>query len=152
MNIRIRMVRDTIRMNSPIELFMERCLDDIDFIDSVLALLADELLILEPEPPGPRSDEEATEIEVPAESSVPTLGVDLIADTEWQFSQLLTGLPLTSGAFADYAGPEGKELVKRLQRSSNSRRKIFERLVGTEGGIDDQLVTPTELSLLFGGS
>jgi hypothetical protein len=129
---------------------MERCLDDIDFIDSVLALLADELSTLEPEPRRAQSGESKSEF--PAESSVPTLGVDLIADTEWQFSQLLTGLPLTSGAFADYAGPEGKELVKRLQRSSNSRRKTFERLVGTEGGIDDQLVTPTELSLLFGGS
>lgn len=133
LNIRIRMVRDTIRLNLSSELFSDRCLDDIAFIDHVLAVLAQ------------RITENAGK-ESPGGDAVL---LDHAADTEWQFSQLLTEFMLESNSFLAKA----KDKVALLRKSSNERRKALERLVmSAQGELSEQLVSHTELSILFGGT
>ena len=135
LTLRIRVVRDTMRLNPPAALFMEKCLDDVMFVDHVLATLADRV-------------EEGDGGE---EASGSVAGVlDYAADTEWQFSQLLTEFLLESNAFSAQTTQESRGKIVLLRESSDSRRKVFERF-GTLIG-EEPVVSPTELSILFGGT
>jgi len=134
LSLRIRMVRDTMRLNPLGELFMERCLEDITFIDHVLAVLAQHIA------------EESEENDINAV-------FDYAADTEWQFSQLLTESLLESNVFFSQASPQTRDKIITLRNVSNARRKIFEQF-GT--AMQDDLVEPVvssaELSFLLGGN
>jgi len=138
LNIRIRMVRDTMRLNPLADLFMERCLEDIAFIDHVLAVLAKQIT----------EDGEHGGANGSAYSAF-----DYAADTEWQFSQLLTEFLLESNAFSAQASSQTHEKIMVLRNVSNGRRKIFENL-GTSSQPDsaEPMVSSTELSILFGGN
>ncbi|MCL2191308.1 MAG: hypothetical protein FWB79_04915 [Treponema sp.] len=142
LNIRIRMVRDTMRLNPPGELFMERCLNDIAFIDNVLSLLVQQIT----------QDDESGAGE--ADVGNTAIGaVDYAADTEWQFSQLLTEFLLESNAFSAKASPQSREKIVSLRDESNGRRKIFEKFsTSSQADLAEPVVSPTELSILFGGT
>ncbi|MCL2557315.1 MAG: hypothetical protein FWE09_02425 [Treponema sp.] len=131
LNIRIRMVRDAMRLNPPGDLFMEVCMDDISFIDRVLDRLAGEVSDGR-EPSG--------------------AGVDYAADTEWQFSQLLTEFLLRTNPFFAQATEQSREKVLSLRNGSNARRKVFEKVgMAAQGDLADPVVSSAELSILFGG-
>ncbi|MCL2600362.1 MAG: hypothetical protein FWD88_04185 [Treponema sp.] len=137
LTIRIRMVRDTMRLNPLAELFMERCLDDIAFIDHVLAVLAQHVT------------DELEQDDAGSANSV----FDYASDTEWQFSQLLTEFLLESNAFSAQASPQTRDKILELRNVSNARRKIFENF-GTSSQADlvEPVVSSAELSILFGGN
>jgi len=138
LNIRIRMVRDTMRLNPPSAPFMDKCMDDIAFIDEVLASLARKI----------SAAEESGEAQAGANSML-----DYASDTEWQFSQLLTEFLLKSNSFSAQASPESREKVVALREDSNARRKIFEKFgMSAQNDLAEPLVSPTELSILFGGT
>jgi len=138
LNIRIRMVRDTMRLNPIGELFMERCLDDIMFIDNVLASLAQQIT----------ADSEQDDT-----SGVANSVVDYAADTEWQFSQLLTEFLLESNMFSARATSTERGKVILLRDGSNARRKVFEKFsTSSQADLAEPMVSPTELSILFGGT
>jgi len=138
LTIRIKMVRDTMRLNPLAEMFMERCLDDIAFIDHILAVLARQVTA------DGEQDEAAT-----AANSV----LDYASDTEWQFSQLLTEFLLESNVFSAQASPQTREKIVTLRNVSNARRKIFEKFV-TSVHVDfvEPVVSSAELSILLGGN
>jgi len=135
LNIRIRMVRDTMRLNPPSGLFMERCLGDIEFIDNVLAFLSRQVT---------ENQEQEQE---------PHGAFDYAADTEWQFNQLLTEFLLESNAFSAQAFPEARNKVVSLRDGSNDRRKIFEKFsASSQTDLEEPVVSSAELSILFGGT
>jgi len=147
LNIRIRMVRDTMRLNPPGELFMERCLDDIAFIDNVLTTLAQQ--ITEDSEQEGSIDTDADGTANNAASSV----VDYAADTEWQFSQLLTEFLLESNAFSSRATSTERGRIILLREGSNARRKVFEKFsTSSQADLAEPVVSSTELSILFGGT
>jgi len=142
LNIRIRMVRDTMRLNPPGELFMERCLDDIMFIDNVLASLAHQIT----------ADGEQDDTSDTANGAANGV-VDYAADTEWQFSQLLTEFLLESNAFSARATSTERGKVILLRDGSNARRKVFEKFsTSSQTDLAEPVVSSTELSILFGGT
>ena len=142
LNIRIRMVRDTMRLNPSGGLFMERCLDDIAFIDDVLATLAQQITAY-----GERENAADTD-----GTNNTALGVvDYAADTEWQFSQLLTEFLLESNAFSSRASSKERGKVILLREGSNARRKVFEKFsTSSQSELEEPVVSSTELSMLFG--
>jgi len=138
LNIRIRMVRDTMRLNPLAELFMERCLEDIAFIDYVLTELAKQIS---------DGDEPA------AANGAAHSAFDYAADTEWQFNQLLTEFLLESNAFSAQASSQTHEKIMTRRHVSNGRRKIFESLgTSSQPDLAESMVSSTELSILFGGN
>jgi hypothetical protein len=124
------MIKDTLRLEPPPELFMEKCLGDFAFIDSVLATLAQTFL----ENNGQNGDSE------------------YISDTEWQFSQLLTEFSVESSPFSSFFFPETIQKITVLRNASNNRRKTIEAAVPPpEIAHAEPVVSSAELSSLLGG-
>jgi hypothetical protein len=130
LNLQIRMIKDTLRLSPPPELFMEKSLGDFAFIDSVLATLVRFFL----ENNGQNGDAE------------------YISDTEWQFSQLLTEFSLESSPFSPIFLPETIQKITIMRNASNARRKTIEATVlPTEIANAEPVVSSVELSSLLGG-
>ena len=100
------MIKDTLRLNPPCELFMEKCIDDLVFIDQVLIFLERSLV----NSYRPENDD-----------------FDNVLDTEWQFSQILTEFSLDSCPLAIRNFPELNEKIKTLGHASSLRRKDLEK-------------------------
>ena len=144
LNIRIRMVRDIMRLNPSGGLFMERCLDDIAFIDDVLATLALQITA---------ENEQDGAIDADGANNTALGVVDYAADTEWQFSQLLTEFLLESNAFSARASSKERGKVVLLREGSNARRKVFEKYsASSQIELAEPVVSSAELSILFGGT
>ena len=145
-NMRIRMVRDTLRLNPPSELFLERSLDDLEFIDKALAFLAKLL--------AENSEQHDEEGEYDAEHTPSLQGiVDYASDAEWQFSQLLTELSVEFGPFSSIARDETREKITALREASEVRRKALEEsALSMEMVKAEPVVSSVELSSLLGGN
>ncbi|MCL2127714.1 MAG: hypothetical protein FWH38_05625 [Treponema sp.] len=131
LNMRIRLIRDTLRLNPPPELFLEKSLDDLVFIDHVLAVLSEAIL------------ESGNFDNLPAS--------DTAADTEWQFNQLLTEFSLDSSPFSAYSFPEIQVKIAELRDGSNVRRKALEESGSpAEAARSEPVVSSAELSGLLG--
>ena len=124
-NMRIRMIRDTLRLNPPPELFLERTLDDLAFIDWVLSILAEVLT----------TNEEYA----------------YASDTEWQFSQLLTEFSAESSPFSSATFIETRDKIAILRETSDERRKAIEESdLPVEMAKAEPVVSSAELSGLLG--
>jgi hypothetical protein len=129
LNMRIRLVRDILRLNPPPELFMEKCLNDLVFIDQILAALAQMLL-----DHGAGNDE-----------------FGYASDTEWQFNQLLTEFTLESSPFSARAFPEITDRIAALRSSSDTRRKAFDESgAPVETARSEPVVSSAEMCGLLG--
>ena len=132
LNMRIRMIRDTLRLNPPPELFLEKSLDDLAFIDNVLEALVRTFL----ENGNHYGNGES----------------DYISDTEWQFIQLLTEFSLESSPFSAGIFPETLEKIAVLRRASDVRRKAVEGSgLPSEIAQAEPVVTSAEMNGLLGG-
>ena len=131
-NMRIRIVRDTLRLNPPADFFFERSMEDLAFIDQVLAFLAQ--LLTENE------EQTASDSEC-----------DYASDAEWQFNQLLTELSTESSPFSDPGG-ETRRQIALLRATSDDRRKTFEK-IGMQAVMTraEPVVSSVELNSLLGG-
>ena len=133
LNMRIRMIRDTLRLNPPPELFLEKSLDDLAFIDGALEALVRSF----------------TESNSQYDRSVE---FDYISDTEWQLSQLLTEFSLESSPFPVQEFPDTMQKIAALRTSSNVRRKTLEETsVPLEIAHAEPVVSSAELNGLLGG-
>ena len=125
-NMRIKMLRDILRLNPPSEFFLEKYLDDLAFIDWILACLGNQN--------GGINE------------------FDYVSDTEWQFSQLLTEFSLESSPFSPGIFPEIHEQITSLRLNSEARRKILEESdIPAELTRAEPVVSSAELNGLLGG-
>ena len=133
LNMRIKMSRDTLRLNPPPELFLEKSLDDLSFISNVLEVLVRTFV-----ENGSRNNGNGI--------------IDYISDTEWQFSQLLTEFSLETSPFTAQVFPEVLHKIAVLRESGNIRKKIIE-----ESGLYSEIVqaepvvSSAEMTGLLGG-
>jgi hypothetical protein len=107
LNMRIRMIRDTLRLSLSPEFFLEKSVDDLVFIDGVLKILCQTL----------------------AESNGQYGGngeFEYASDAEWQFSQLLTEFLLESSPFSSSIVPETRKKIAALRDNSDTRRRTVE--------------------------
>ena len=109
LNMRIRLLRDTLRLNSPPELFLDKTMDDLDFLDGILDTFTRDLVENE------NSNQFAAEL------------VDYITDTEWQFSQLLNEFSANSGPLSANVFPQVQEKITVLSVNSNIRRSLVDK-------------------------
>jgi hypothetical protein len=125
--MRMRMLRDTLRLNPPTDLFLEKCLDDLCFINNVLVSLSQMI----------------------TENNGGF--VDYLLDTEWQFSQLLIEFSVDSSPFSIRAFPETREKIASLRTESDNRRKTLEESFILAGDLAEPVVSSAEISGLLGG-
>jgi hypothetical protein len=127
--MRMRMLRDTLRLNPPVDLFLEKSLDDLCFINSILVSLSQTM----------------------TENSGDNRFVDYLLDTEWQFSQLLIEFSVDSSPFSIRAFPDNREKIASMRAQSDARRKTLEESFTVEGDLAEPVVSSAELSGLLGG-
>jgi hypothetical protein len=135
LNVRLRMIRDLLRLDADPELFLEQTVEDLEFIDKVLETLLQSLI------ENPRLVDRELEF-------------DNLSDIEWQFVQLLTEFiyksnPLIGGTEADLP-PEIRDRVLRLKEQSAVRAKVIDESAGAIEHIPfEPVVSTLELSELL---
>ena len=126
-SMRMRMIRDTLRLNPPPDLFLKKCLDDLCFINDILVSLS----------------------QMTSETSGGF--IDYLLDTEWQFSQLLIEFSVDSSPFSIRAFPETREKIASLRTESDMRRKTLEESFVLAGDLAEPVVSSAEITGLLGG-
>jgi hypothetical protein len=133
LNARLRLIRDILNLDADPNLFLRRSLDDLEFIDQVLAGLLANLIA------NPRLLDRELEL-------------DNLSDLEWQYSQLLTEFSGDSSPFSAAGFPETRERIPRLRSNSADRRKtIDESFVSAGQGHAEPVVSSVELNELLRG-
>ena len=132
LNMRIRIIRDTLHLNPPPELFLEKSLDDLAFMSGALELLIRTIM--------ENSDQYSGHGEL-----------EYISDTEWQFNQVLTEFILETSPFAAHLPPEALQKISAMRASSEARRKIIEDNQPIEIIQSEPVVTSAEMKGLLGG-
>ena len=128
------MIRDTLHLDPAPELFLEKSLDDLTFIDGAMELLVKTIR------------ENGSQYGANGES-------EYVADTEWQFNQVLTEFLLESSPFSAHASPETMQKIAIMRAASESRRKIIEENgPPLEIAMAEPVVTSAELNGLLGGN
>ena len=103
------MIRDTIILDVDPELFLEKTLEDISFVDNTLKILLGQL--------------EENQLFIGKEELLAHL-----SKAEWQFSQVIFELLNHNGGFSVRENPSiGKKLID-FQNNSLERRKLAENL------------------------
>jgi hypothetical protein len=132
LNMRVRMTRDTLRLNPPPELFLDKCLDDLEFINNTLISLS-------------RILSENTNQN--GKNGI----IDLFLDIEWQFSQLLIEFLLDSSPFSLKTYTSIKEIINSLRDLSSSRRNDIEKTLILVDDIQaEPVISSAEISGLLG--
>jgi hypothetical protein len=132
-NIRIRMIRDLLRLDPDTGLFLEKTVDDLEFIDRTLESLMKNL-------------NENTRL-LDRE-----LKFDNLSDIEWQFSQLLAEFTEDSSPFSPAQFPEIQDRIFRLKNTAAARRKtVNEAAVLSDHAQTEPVVSPAELNELLKG-
>jgi hypothetical protein len=130
---RIQMLHDVLALDVPSDLFMEKTVGDMEFIDNILAVLLKEL----------------TEDTYIAERDEQ---LDNISETEWQFSQILTRFLSVSGNISVIHAPSFKEKIIALRNQTTSRRKTADdSRTKTESAILEPVVSSDEMAELLKG-
>jgi hypothetical protein len=129
---RIRMIRDLLALDADPELFLEKALEDIDFIDATLKILLSGLL------------ENQYLIEREELFSH-------ISELEWQFSQIL-GNFLNSQGNISVQEPSLRDKIAILRARSLERRRTAENAGTATGSIPEEpVVSSDEISELLRG-
>ena len=133
LNMRIRLIRDTLRLNPPPEIFLEKNVDELVYIDRVLDFIVQSFT--------ENGNEFAGNNEFACAS-----------DTEWQFSQILTEFSLDSSPFSILAFPETRKTITALRGSSEARRRTLDALdIPADLARAEPVVSSAEFNGLLGG-
>jgi hypothetical protein len=133
LNVRIRMIHDTLTLGADPELFLDKTMDDLEFINGVLEALLKNLI------------ENIKLIERAGEFSN-------LSDLEWQFDQLLTGFYNDRDGVSAAQHPGLGEKLLLLKDKSTARRKIIDTSMASgEQKTADPVVSPDELNELLKG-
>ncbi|MDR1100438.1 MAG: hypothetical protein LBL28_08170 [Treponema sp.] len=131
LNVRIRMIRDTLTLDTDPELFLEKTLEDIDFINNALEALLGNLV------ENKRLLERDMEF-------------DNLSDLEWQFSRILADFLNSSGNISAAQFPMLKGKIEILRKRSRDRKKIMEDSRNlSEPPLSEPVVSSLELSELL---
>jgi len=125
--MRMRMIRDTLRLNPPPDLFLEKSLDDLCFINHILVSMSQMIT-----------------------GNGNNGFVDYLLDTEWQFSQLLIEFSVDSSPFSIRAFPQTRDKIASLRTESDARRKTLEESFVLAGDLAEPVVSSAEMSGLWG--
>jgi hypothetical protein len=128
---RIRMIRDLLILDAEPDFFLEKTLDDIDFINHTLEVILDQL----------RGSEHFIEREEQFHN---------LAETEGQFAEVLTEMSRGKGSLGAALAPVAAKKITLVRAQSAERLAIIEHSVTrTGGGFPESVVSPDELQELL---
>jgi hypothetical protein len=131
LNVRIRMIRDILVLDTDPDLFLEKTVEDLDFINNTLEALLGNLI------ENKRLLERDTEF-------------DNLADLEWQFSQTLAEFLNGGGNISAAQFPMLKGKIAMLKTySQNRKRAMDEARSPAESPAAEPVVSSLELSELL---
>jgi hypothetical protein len=131
LNMRIRMIRDMLSLDTDPDLFLEKTMEDIDFIDNVLDALLGNLI------------ENRRLLERDME-------FDNLSDLEWQFNQVLGEFMNSSGNISAAQFPMLKGKITMLRKKSQDRKKSMDDTRSpAESPAAEPVVSSLELSELL---
>ena len=131
LNVRIRMIRDLLQLDTDTELFLHQTMGDLEFISFVLDKLTDKLIA------NTKFHDREQE-------------ADNLSDAEWQFSQILNEFSRTS-LFPPSQFPEIPAWISRLREESAKRQKLIEEAyVQSRPAVMEPVVSQAELNGLLG--
>jgi len=132
LNVRIRMIRDLMRLDIDPSVFFRQTMADLEFISSILDTLNMKFL----------ENIKFLDREVEA---------DNILDSEWQFSQIVNEVSGNSSIFLPAVYPEMAAVISKLRTDSQKRKKLIEdSYVPTDNVIAEPVVSNAELNGLLG--
>jgi hypothetical protein len=133
LNDRLRVLRDLLVLDPDPDLFLEKTIDDIDFMDHALETLLEQI----------RNNDRIFE-----RNEV----LDYLSDLEWDFSQILGDFSSSSGGISAAAFPVIQDRVRLLQsRGAERRRSIGEEQRSETGPATENTVSSDELNELLKG-
>ncbi|MDR2101150.1 MAG: hypothetical protein LBP43_01105 [Treponema sp.] len=128
---RIRIIRDLLALDADPDLFLEKTIEDVDFIDTTLEILLDNLV----------KNDRFIEREFQYEN---------LSEMEWQFSQVLRELLNGSGNISVANFPMIREKIGIMEQHSGNRNKIIENSRGqTDKTPMESVVSSDELNELL---
>lgn len=131
LNIRIRMIRDLLLLDTDANIFFRQTTTDIEFINNVLNTLTEKFL----------ENIKFLDIDTEAET---------LADGEWQFNQLLNEISNNTSPFSPDKFPEVRALIERLRKDSRKRQKqIEESYVPNNFSSNEPVVSSAEINGLL---
>ncbi|MCL2720082.1 MAG: hypothetical protein FWD47_01910 [Treponema sp.] len=134
LNVRIRMIRDLMRLDIDASLFYDQTISDLEFINSVLNMLSEKFL----------ENMKFLDREVEA---------DNILDAEWQYGQLLNEISNNSSIFTPVIFQEIPVIINRLRKDSIRRKnQIEESYTPAENSKQEPVVSHAELNGLLGSA
>jgi len=132
LNVRIRMLRDLLHLDTEPNLFLRQAIGDVEFTGSVLATLTEKFL------------ENIKFLDRETEA-------DNLSDAEWQFNQLLSEIQNNTGIFSQENFPEVQSWVDKLKKDSIKRQKMIEdSCVPMRQTVTEPVVSHAELNGLLG--
>jgi hypothetical protein len=132
LNVRIRMIRDLLQLDTDTDLFLRQTMGDIEFINTALDMLTEKFLA------NIKFLDRDTE-------------ADNLTDAEWQFSQLLNEISNNSSPFSPSRFPETQTWIDKFRKDSGKRQKqIEESYVPAGQNANEPVVSHAELNGLLG--
>jgi hypothetical protein len=132
LNTRVRTIRDLLILDSDPELFLEKTIDDIDFIDHTLELLLENLI----------SNERLLDRND---------AFDNLFDLEREFSQVLSDFFNGEGNISAAQFPMVREKLHLMRDRSQERRKTIDASHGPVEAAMENAVSSDELAELLKG-
>jgi hypothetical protein len=130
LHTRIRFLQDVLALDVSPDLFLDKAIDDMEFIDKTLAVLIQELT---------QNDtiEERDDV------------LDNHSETEWQFSQVLVRFISSTGTISASNFPVLRDKVQTLRDQSAARRKTADDAKSKKEGAETPLVSTDEMNELL---
>jgi hypothetical protein len=134
LNLRIRMIKDLLRLDVDQILFYRQTMGDLEFISSALDTMLEKFL----------TNMKFLDREIEA---------DNLLDAEWQFSQLLNEISNHSSPYSSAFFAETQTWIDKFRKESEKRRKQLEEAsVPAEQSMTDPVVSNAELNGLLGST
>jgi hypothetical protein len=134
LNVRIRMIRDLMQLDTDPNLFYRQTVTDIEFISSVMDMLTEKFV------------ENMKFLDRETEA-------DNIMDAEWQFGQLLNEIVSNSSPFSPGIFTDIPTLITKLRADSLKRKRLIEEsYVPADSSITEPVVSHAELNGLLGSA
>jgi len=132
LNVRMRMIRDLLRLDTDTGLFLRQTIVDLEFINSALEMLMEKFIV------NIKFLDRETE-------------ADNLLDAEWQFSQLLNEISNNSSPYSPAHFPEMRNWIEKFRKDSTKREKQIEESYEPSGQIvTEPVVSHAELNGLLG--
>ena len=131
LNVRIRMIRTLLQLDTDPAIFLKQTMKDLEFIDSALETLTEKFL----------ANKKFHDREAEAEN---------LSDAEWQLSQLIYEIGNNKGPLSFLKYPEVRNLLEKIKKSSEKRHKLIDDSCTPTDGIQaEPLVSNAELNGLL---